>query len=200
MPEMTAPALIRPLAGPAAGARVERLTEITPEEIERFLAAYRAAFTPLETLAPARQSLTDAEFREEMTDPRVLKFVGRDESGEAVALSFMALDLSIVPWVSVPYYAHRFPEHHARGAVYYVGALLVRPDRQGGPWVKFVVEDVLRYVAEHRGIVAFDCCGFNAEVVRLPDTIARAAHRVAYAETFELDAQRYYAYDLAGVR
>lgn len=197
---MSLPALVRPPSGPVAGMRVERLTEITPEEVEEFLLAYRAAFKALETLAPARQALTDDEFREEMTDDRVVKFVGRDESGEAVALAFMATDLSIVPWVSVPYYAHRFPEHHARNAIYYVGALLVRPDRQGGPWVKFVVDDVLRCVAELRGVVAFDCCGFNAEVVKLPDTIARAAHRIAFAETSELDAQRYYAYDMAGLR
>lgn len=197
---MSVPALVRPPSGPAAGATVERLTEITPAEIEEFLAAYRAAFQPLEILAPARQALTDDEFRAEMTDERVVKFVGRDESGEAIALAFMATDLSVMPWVSVPYFAHRFPEQHSRDAICYVGALLVRPDRQGGPWVKFVVEDVLRCVAERRGVVAFDCCGFNAEVVKLPDTIARAAHRVAFAETVELDAQHYYAYEMAGLR
>jgi hypothetical protein len=179
---------------------VERLTAISPSLTEEFLAVYRAAFAPLEVLAPARQALTDDEFRDEMTDPRVVKFVAYDEHGEATAMSFMALDLAVVPWVSVPYYAARYPEQHARGAIYYVGALLVRPDRQGGPWVKVVVDDVLRYGAERRGVVAFDCCGFNAEVVKLPETIARVAHRIAYAETVELDAQRYYAYDMAGLR
>jgi hypothetical protein len=197
---MSLPALVRPNTLPGTASRVERLTEIPPDVIEDFLAAYRAAFAPLETLAPCRQALTDDEFREEMIDPRVVKFVARDDDGVAVALAFMATDLAIVPWVSVPYYAHRFPDHYARGAICYVGALLVRPDRQGGPWVKFVVDDVLRAVAERRGVVAFDCCGFNAEVVKLPDTIARAAHRVAYAETVELDAQRYYAYEMAGLR
>lgn len=187
-------------APPSAGIRVERVTEIPADVVEDFLVAYRAAFEPLEVLAPARQALTDDEFREEMTDNRVLKFVARDEDGTAVALSFMTTDLSIVPWVSIPYYAHRFPEHYARDAICYVGALLVRPERQGGPWVKAVVDDVLTCVAERRGIVAFDCCGFNADVVKLPDTLARAAHRLAYAETTELDQQRYYAYDMAGLR
>lgn len=195
---MSVPALIRPET--TTTARVDRLTEIPADVIETFLAAYRAAFAPLETRAAARQSLTDEEFREEMRDPRVVKFVARDESGEAVALSFMATDLSIVPWVSVPYYAHRFPDHYARGAIFYVGALLVRPDRQGGPWVKRVVDDVLSCIAERRGICAFDCCGFNVDVVKLPDTLMRTAHRIAYAETVELDAQRYYAFDMAGLR
>lgn len=197
---MSVPALVRPDAGPGAEARVERLTAIPPDMVEEFLAAYRAAFQPLEVLAPARQALTDDEFRAEMVDDRVVKFVGRDGSGEAIALAFMAADLSVMPWVSVPYYQKRFPEQFARNAIFYVGALLVRPDRQGGPWVKFVVEDVLRYVAERRGIVAYDCCGFNADVVKLPETIARTAHRIAFAETSELDSQHYYAYDMAGLR
>lgn len=194
---MPASAPVRPAAPPAP---VERLLTIPDAMTEQFLAIYRAAFAPLETLAAARQSLTDDEFRDEMRDERVVKFVARDTSGDAVALSFMATDLSIVPWVSIPYYAKRFPDHYARGAICYVGALLVRPDRQGGPWVKRVVDDVLTAIAERRGICAFDCCGFNVETVGLADTLARAAHRIAYAETMELDVQRYYAYDMAGLR
>jgi hypothetical protein len=194
---MSIPALLRP---PTDLTVVERLTEVSDELCEDFLRVYRAAFAPLEVLAAARQALTDEEFRDEMTDPRVVKFVARDESGAACALAFMATDLSIVPWVSVPYFAHRFPEHYSRGAIYYVGALLVRAERQGGPWVKVIVDDMVRYVAEHRAVAAFDCCGFNTDVVKLPETLARATHRLAYAETTELDTQRYYAYEMAGPR
>ena len=180
--------------------RVDRVTELPDDLVADFLVAYRAAFQPLETLAAARQSLTDEEFEEEMRDPRVVKFVARDARGDAVSLAFMATDLSIVPWVSVPYYAHRFPEHYARGAVYYCGALLVRPDRQGGPWVKYVVDDLFTYVAENHAVVAFDCCAYVNDVVQLPETAARVAHRLAHCETHELDTQRYYAYALAGLR
>jgi hypothetical protein len=179
---------------------VDRLLTVPDDVTDEFLAVYRGAFAPLEILAPARQSLTDDEFREEMVDPRVVKFVARDDAGAPCALAFMATDLEVVPWVSVPYFRHRFPDHFERGAIFYVGALLVRPDRQGGPWVKVVVDDMVRFVAERRGIAAFDCCGFNVETIRLPDTLARATHRLAYAETVELDAQRYYAYEMAGPR
>jgi hypothetical protein len=194
---MSLPTLLAP---PSDLARVDRLTEVSDDLCEDFLRVYRAAFAPLETLAAARQALTDEEFRDEMTDPRVVKFVARDESGAACALAFMALDLSIVPWVSVPYYAKRFPDHFARGAIFYVGALLVRAERQGGPWVKVIVDDMVRYVAEHQAIAAFDCCGFNTDVIKLPETLARSTHRLAYAETMELDSQRYYAYEMAGLR
>ena len=181
-------------------ARLDRVTAVPDELVEGFLAMYRAAFAPLEVLAPARQALTDDEFRAEMADPGVVKFVAWDATNTACALAFVASDLSAVPWVSVPYFAARFPEHFARGAVFYAGALLVRPDRQGGPWAKMVLEDLFRFIAEHRGVLAWDCCGFNAEIVHLPESVARAAHRVSYVDVAELDQQRYYAYVVDGAR
>lgn len=193
---MTSPVLTRP-ASPAL-ARVDRTTDVPPEQTEEFLRLYRAAFAPLEVRAAARQSLTDEEFREEMADPGVMKFVAYDSAGDTGAFSMVATDLSVVPWISVPYYAHRFPEHHARGAIYYVGAVVVRPDLQGGPWSKAVLEEMYRFVAENRAVMAFDCCAYNVEVLKLVETTARSAHRLAYLETQELDQQRYYAFDMAG--
>lgn len=195
---MSVPDLARPPS--VALGRIDRLTDVPADLVDEFLPIYRAAFAPLEVLAPGRQGLTDDEFRQEMSDPRVTKLVGRDAAGEAATLAFVATDLSLMPWISVPYYAARYPEHYARGAIFYVGALLVRPERQGGPWVKVIVDELLRYVAENRAVMAFDCCGFNTDVVKLPETVARATHRIAYADTVELDSQRYYAYVMDGLR
>jgi len=195
---MTVPVLAKPPTAPLA--RVDRTTTVPPELTEEFLGVYRRAFAPLETLAPARQSFDNDEFRQEMVDDRVLKFVAYDADGEACAMAFMATDLDAVPWISVPYFRKRFPEHYARGAIFYVGALLVRAEKQGGPWAKEIVDDMVRFVASNRGVATFDCCGFNVDVVKLPDTLARATHALAYAETTELDQQRYYAYDMAGLR
>ncbi|HEX8003681.1 MAG TPA: hypothetical protein VF519_13405 [Mycobacteriales bacterium] len=185
-------------AATSAPVRVERMTAVPDELVEPFLDVYRAAFAPLATRAAARQSLTDDEFREEMRDARVAKLVAFDEHGEAGSMAIVATDLSLVPWISVPYYASRYPEHHARGAIFYVNAAVVRPDRQGGPWTRVVLEDLYRFCAEHRAVMAFDACGFNVDVIRLPEATARAAHRVAHVDVNELDVQRYYAYDMAG--
>ena len=174
---------------------VETLSVVPDETARRFLTIYRAAFAPLEKLAPARQALTDEEFLEEMSEPAVVKFVGWDDRHEACALAFMATDLSVLPWVSRPYFAARFPEHYARGAVYYFGALLVRPDRQRGPWAKLLLEHLVRKVTADRAIAAFDCCEHTVSVVRLPEMIARVGHRLATLETAELEPQRYFAYD-----
>lgn len=190
-----------PLVAPAATcipSRVVRLIDVPDDVTERFLDVYRAAFAPMATRAAARQSLTDDEFRAEMRDPRVTKLVAVDGTGEPGSLVLVATDLAAVPWISQAYYAARFPEHHARGAVFYVNAVVVRPDRQGGPWARAVLEELYRFVAEHRAVMAFDCCAYNVDVVRLVDATARVAAEVAHVETVELDQQRYYAFDMSG--
>ncbi|HEV2890364.1 MAG TPA: hypothetical protein VGX28_08300 [Frankiaceae bacterium] len=185
-------------AATSAPVRVQRMTLVPDELVEPFLEVYRAAFAPLATRAAARQFLTDDEFRDEMRDARVTKLVAFDEAGEAGSMAIVATDLSLVPWISVPYYESRYPEQYRRGAVYYVNAAVVRPDRQGGPWTKVVLEDLYRFVAENRAVMAFDACGFNVDVIKLVEATARAAHRLAHVEAAELDQQRYYAFDMAG--
>lgn len=179
-------------------ARIERLTAVPGDLTEQFLEVYQSAFAPLATRSAARQALTDDEFRDEMRDASVTKLVAFDEDGEAGAMAIVATDLNLVPWISVPYYAHRFPDQYARGAIYYVNAVVVRPERQGGPWAKAVLEELYRYVAENHAVMAFDCCGYNVDVVRLVDATTRSAHRIAHVESGELDQQRYYAFDMTG--
>lgn len=168
---------------------VEELSVVDRQVAERFLVIYRAAFTPLETLAPVRQGLTDEEFRDQMFDPSVTKFVAWDENDEPAALAFMATDLSAVPWISVPYFRARFPEHFGRGAIYYFGALLVSPEHQGGPWASRVLRAARRAVLTARAIAVFDCCEYNADR-KLPDLAARVG---TWMTPTELEAQRYYA-------
>jgi hypothetical protein len=161
---------------------------------EEFLDIYRSAFLPLERLAPARQSLTDDEFMMEMRDERVLKFVCNDGDQDTVALGFMAADLSVVPWISPPYFEARFPDHYARGAIYYFGSLLVRPDRQGGSWATMLLTEMSKRVMANSAIAAFDCCAYNVNVLRLPELIATVGQRLGRVETVELDSQQYFAY------
>ena len=171
---------------------VEALDVVGPALSQRFLAVYRAAFTPLERLAPARQSLTDEEFLDQMAEPSVAKFVAWDERGEPMALAFMATDLHFVPWISPRYFEARFPEHFARRAIYYFGALLVSPAHQGGPWATMVLDAAATLVARNRAVAVFDCCEHNA-TRRLPALIARAGRRVGNVDSLELEPQRYFA-------
>jgi GNAT superfamily N-acetyltransferase len=172
---------------------VEILERVPVDVGEDFLKLYRQAFGPLETRSPARQWLTNEEFRHDLVDPSVLKFVTRAADGNIVGLAFMATDLGTVPWISEPYFAHRFPDHYARGAIYYFGAMLVRPERQGGPWAMYLLDHIIRYVTERRGIGCFDCCGFNIDTTALPELVSRASHRVIRYDMQLLDRQEYFA-------
>jgi hypothetical protein len=178
---------------PRPKGRVDIVTSVSAEVTEEFLSLYRVAFDPIALLSPARQSLTDDEFRREMADPSVLKFVARDPNEAIIALACMATDLKTVPWISEPYFANRFPEHHARGAIFYFGAMLVRSDRQGGPWATYLLEHIAYYLAERDGIGCFDSCGFYVDTVGMPELVSRATHRLVRLDLQLLDRQEYYA-------
>lgn len=174
--------------------RVEQTTTVHDDLAEGFLAVYREAFAPLERLSPARQALTDEEFLAAMGDKSVLKVVGWDRDGQACAMAILTTDLSTVPWISVPYFAARFPDHHRRRALYYFHAILVRSRSQGGAWARLVFEELTRMLARENAVAAFDCCNHTVEVTRLPEMIARVANRLCVFDPIELDRQHYFAY------
>lgn len=183
--------------------RIDTPALLPDDLVEDFLKVYRAAFEPLETRAAARQSLTDDEFVEELAHPAVLKWLAWDDDhadgGRPAGMAFVTTDLSIVPWISLPYYQAHFPEHYARKAIYYFGGLLVHPEYQGSSAAAELLEASLGRCAADHAIAAFDCCGFNVEVKHFTDHIAEVCRRVSIeCDLQEIDVQRYYAYNLKG--
>ena len=184
------------------GSIVERLRVGTVEERRTvpgrlahvFLALYREAFDPLAPLSPARQALTDEEFLAAMNDESVVKFVGWDRDEQPRAMAIMTTHLATVPWISVPYFESRFPDHYRRHAIYYFHALLVRSEDQGGPWARLLLEELIRMVARDRAVAAFDSCSHTVEVARLPEMITRLGNRLCVVDPIELDRQHYYGY------
>ncbi len=174
--------------------RVERTTTVKSDLAEEFLSVYRETFAPLERLSPARQSLTDEEFLAAMGDESVVKFVGWSRVGQPCAMALLTTDLSTVPWISVPYFAARFPDHHRRGALYYFHAILVRAENQGGAWARLMFEELTRMLARENAVGAFDSCSHTVERTRLPEMIARVANRLCLLDPIELDRQHYFGY------
>lgn len=179
--------------------RITIESTVSEDTLREFLPVYRDAFRPLDVLAAGRQSFHDDEFLEILGDRSVLKFLAWDHDDRPCALSFIATDLHLIPWVSAAYFAHRFPEPYARGAVYYCGTILVRPSHQRGPWAGRILDAMVAKVVGDRAIIAFDCCGYNTDVIRVPELVAAAARRQCVLDAFEIDVQRYYAYAPNGV-
>ena len=177
--------------------RVTIESTIPADLVASFYELYVAAFEPLRTRAAARQVLTLEEFAAEMIDPRVDKYVvwdgDRPGSERAVALTTFTNDLATVPWIEPAYYAHHYPDHFARGAVFYLGFTLVHPDlHRGGVFSMTVARLVERMVAE-RAVCAWDICAHNDTVLALGAGIERALTHMAEVTVGSVDVQTYYA-------
>lgn len=177
--------------------RIEIVNDLAPELITMFRDLYRDSFAGMDERAAARQSLTDDEFVEEMGHPSVVKWLCWTSDDNPAALAFMTTDLTHLPWVSAAYYDARFPDHAARRAIHYFGGLVVHPDHRGGHAYRAVLLSLLEHAAERDAIIAFDCCAFNVDQVRLPQTLAKLASRVGTLNAHEIDVQRYYAYEMS---
>jgi len=165
---------------------------IGADAIELFYDLYVAAFAPLQTHAAARHMLTFAEFEAEMTDPRIDKYVAWGDDGEPIALTTLTKDFTAVPWISPEYFAARYPEHHARGALFYLGYTLVHPEHEGSAVFARISSRVVRRMLEARAVCAFDVCGYNDATHRIGKGIAALNRRVDMTMQ-TVDVQTYYA-------
>ena len=133
---------------------------------EQFWPLYEEAFGPLRIKAAARQVLTRDEFIAEITDPRVWKYIAWDESGEPIGLTTLTDDLSVVPWISPEYYAHHYPDHWERRAVFYLGFTLVKPSMRHARVLMSMLRPTILRLASRSSICAYDVCGYNDATFR----------------------------------
>ncbi len=175
------------------GADVTFESVVAGEVAERFWELYREAFEPLRTRAAARHVLRRDEFDEEMADPRVTKLLAHDEKGEAVGLTTLATDLAAVPWVSPEFFAARYPEHAARGAVWYIGFTLAHPGRRSTRTFMDMIDALVAHLAEHRVVCAYDVSRFNDDSLRFADNLRRHLERTREVTVETVDHQSYYA-------
>jgi hypothetical protein len=147
----------------------------------------------------ARQLLHESEFLEEMIDGRVHKYVAWDDDDQVIGMTTFTSDLSTVPWISPGYFAHHYPEHHARGAIYYLGFTLVHPDARGAHVFHAMIEPMARLVTAEKAVVAWDMCMANDEH-GLGGSAARLLNSLADVTIVPIDRQTYYAATFHGPR
>lgn len=167
-------------------------TELDESTVAAYWKLYRETFAELETRAMARHLLHEHEFIEEMTDPRVMKYVARNADGEVVGLSTLTRDLETVPWISPGWWAHHYPEHTARNAVYYLGFTLVRQDQRQTSVMWSMISTIVEMLVAEKAVCGYDYCKFNNEVLRLGPGTEALLHRIADVEVEATDTQTYY--------
>lgn len=167
---------------------------VPTETTETFLPTYRESFAPLATQSAQKQLLSDEEFRQLMGSPTTLKICGWTEDDELAALAVVAMDLSLVPWLSEPFFAAHYPDEHARGAIGCVMTILVGHQHRDQPWIIGLVQAIAAHIAAVTGIALFDCCKANVEVAKFPELIAAVTPAWVGLEAELLDYQNYYGY------
>ncbi|WP_205199341.1 hypothetical protein [Aeromicrobium sp. YIM 150415] len=183
----------------APGVRIERRTVVPAAEAEQLYAYYESSFGPLREAAAARHVVPLEEFVEEMADPRIDKLVALSEAdGSFLGMSTLARDLDAVPWASPEFYLARYPEHAARGAVWYLGFTMTVPGVQRNGVFATMLSAVVEAALTERAVVGWDMCaanvgaGFNEAV--------KAQLGGDDVPVAQVDVQTYYSADFAGGR
>ncbi|MGN6783162.1 MAG: hypothetical protein ACTHJH_16865 [Marmoricola sp.] len=167
-------------------------TDVDQHTAESFWALYREAFGELETRAVARQLLHRDEFMEEMHDPRVHKYVAWSDDGVAIGLSTLTNQLETVPWISPAYFRHHYPEHFARGAVYYIGFTLVDRAQRMSHVFQAMIDRMGDVLADARAIVGWDICAHNDDSFSFGEHAARVLSRSGDVTVGPIDRQTSY--------
>ncbi|WP_245528940.1 hypothetical protein [Beutenbergia cavernae] len=181
-------------------ARVATTRAVSDDVVEEFWPTYLAAFAPLAQRAAARHVLTREEFAEEMADERILKLLARDHEGHPVGLTTLATDLAAVPWVSPDFHARLYPEHAARGAIYYVGFTLAHPGRRRSRVFVDMLDALIEILVTDRVVCAYDVSRYNDETLRFAEHLFSRARRTCELDVDRVDVQTYYAATFHGPR
>jgi hypothetical protein len=166
-------------------------SRVDEETARRFYDLYVESFGELATKAVARQVLHEHEFMEEMLDPRVDKYLAWD-GGHAIAMCTLTRNLETVPWISPQYFAHHYPDHWRRGAVYYLGFILVAHSHRRSNLFVDLIREISETLVDRRAMCAYDICSYNNAVIGLSDAIETLLRSVADISVATIDTQTYY--------
>lgn len=186
------------LMGQSTSVAVTIEQEVSDQVAESYFELYLETFGHLAERAAARQLLHRDEFMEEMRDHRVHKYVARDADGVIIGMSTLTNHLETVPWISPDYYTRRFPDHAARGAIYYLGFTLVQATRRRSRVFQSMIGMMVELMVAERAVCAWDICAHNDDELSFGANVERMLTRTADVTVVAVDRQTYYAGDFHG--
>lgn len=176
-----------------AGTSTVTCVHVVPEHLVPTLwDIYITAFDQLRPMAAARQVLWREEFEQEMADPRVWKYLAFGADELPVGMATLTADLQTIPWISPQFYAERYPVEHARNALFYVPFVCTDPRRARAGAMWLLVQAFIERVAAAEGVVGYDVCAYNNEVVHFADRMDAWNRRLGAHDVMNLDSQNYY--------
>jgi hypothetical protein len=191
--QAVAPTEIHPQPSSTPSTTIRTLARVDDATAQRFYALYVETFGELAIRAVNRHLLRRDEFMAVMVDPRVDKIVIEDdETHELIAMCTLTNDLETVDWVSADYFAHHYPDHWSRGAVYYLGFSLVASRRRRAQLFTELIGHVTRTLVAQNAVCSWDICLYNNEMIGLGDAVAQIVTSAAPIDVRAVDTQTYY--------
>ena len=176
--------------------RFTREYHVEPELALVFYDLYETAFGPLRVQALARQVLTKCEFYAQMIDSSVVKYVAWGDHGRPVGLCTLTRRLESVPWISPEYFAHRYPDHWQRNAIWYFGFVLAHPSERHSRFVDQLIDVGMGELVDEHAVCAWDMCAYNDTTLGMGARLADSFQRLTGVAPRLVDAQNYYTLDL----
>ena len=171
---------------------VEVVRSVDEALAHRLHAMYVDTFGDIAIRAANRHLLHEDEFMEMMRDERVDKYLVRDDdTQEPLGLLTLTNDLETMHWVSPQYFAHHYPEHAARDAIYYLGFTMVAPGRRRTHAFSLLARRMTDDLVAKDAMCAFDICTYNDEVLGLADVAQMMLGQLGKVQA--VDTQTYYA-------
>lgn len=195
-------AKVRPRTGPdiwTAGGpwRFSREARVTGSAADSLYELYKRAFDPLRSRAAARQVLSEPEFKDQMADERIDKYLAWEDEAAPVGVITLTRELAAIPWISPEYYAACYPDHWARNAIYYLGYILINPAVRRTGFLETVTRLLVEPMVAERAVLVYDVCSYNNQVLGFSKLIAETFKRWSNSSPTELDYQVYYGVDFA---
>lgn len=148
------------------GIDIEPLKVIPHPLAEQCYELFADVFADIDQLAAQRHMLTAEEFAVVAADSRVEKLLAYNPAGELVGIGAVTNVLEAHPLVSPRFYARMFPEQYARGALWYVMFVGVRPRELH--IFRAIVEQLYAFTTSNNGVAMMDFCTFNDDMRGLP--------------------------------
>ncbi|NND74214.1 MAG: hypothetical protein HKN44_04335 [Ilumatobacter sp.] len=180
-------------ASPELSVTVESV--ITGEDAEKLWDTYYVNFAPLGELAFLQHVFSRDEIIGELANPRITKIVGWAGT-EPVGMGMVTNDLESVPQISPDFLRARYPDHAARGGIYYGILVAVSPQQRGLTLFNRIYTELWQVAAKAGGILAFDICQFNREAFDTDALVERIASNFPDGRVAVADQQTWYIAEL----
>ena len=132
--------------------------------------------------------MSEVEFEEIASDERIYKLRVFDD-GDLVGLSTFTNVLEAWPLIEPAYFAHHWPEHYQRGAIWYIGFVGARSGQAHA--YRRMVTAMHEVVNRNDGLAVMDYCDYNVDHRRLPQITDRLlAAADPGTRSGQVDAQR----------